>query len=185
MSLFAKTKPARQHADPSDTVIPLYDFDDNAIYRNVLLYITLRFDEVLDPEKLRHSLERLMEIGDWRKLAARVRKTVPSIILGLWQSDTYECVRRTKINLSIIFQRLSIRTDQASSTLMSSTKRASTSIPSLRDFLGQQIAWWYTRTLITLQTLLEGAMDLDVWTTFSNLTSPSCRSILSPSKMQH
>jgi len=60
----------------TDTVIPMFDFDDNSIYRNVLLYITLRFDDVLDPEKLRHSLERLMEIGDWRKLGARVRKTV-------------------------------------------------------------------------------------------------------------
>jgi hypothetical protein len=76
MGLFSGAKPTEQPTDPTDTVIPLYDFDDNSIYRNVLLYITLRFDDVLDPEKLRQSLERLMEIGDWRKLGARIRKTV-------------------------------------------------------------------------------------------------------------
>ena len=53
----------------------MYYFDDNSINRSVLLYITLRFDNVLDPERLRRSLERLMELGDWRKLGARIRKT--------------------------------------------------------------------------------------------------------------
>jgi hypothetical protein len=54
----------------------MHYFDDNAINRSVLLYITLRFDDNLDPEKLRRALERLMELGDWRKLGARVRMTV-------------------------------------------------------------------------------------------------------------
>jgi hypothetical protein len=60
----------------TDTVVPIHSFDDNSINRSVLLYITLRFDHVLDPERLRHGLERLMEISDWRKLGARVRLTV-------------------------------------------------------------------------------------------------------------
>lgn len=60
----------------TDTIVPVHIFDDNAINRSVLLYITLRFDAVLDPERLRHGLQRLMELGDWRKLGARVRKTV-------------------------------------------------------------------------------------------------------------
>jgi hypothetical protein len=60
----------------TDTVIPGHFFDDNSINRSVLLYITLRFDHVLDPERLRHGLESLMQIGDWRKLGARVRLTV-------------------------------------------------------------------------------------------------------------
>jgi len=53
---------------PTDAVIPMYDFDDNAIYRNVLLCITLRIDNVLDPEKLHQSFARLMEIGDRESL---------------------------------------------------------------------------------------------------------------------
>jgi hypothetical protein len=61
---------------PTDTIIPMHFFDDNAINRSVLLYITLRFDDILDSEQLRHGLERLMELGDWRKLGARLRMTV-------------------------------------------------------------------------------------------------------------
>jgi hypothetical protein len=61
---------------PTDTVVPIHYFDDNSINRSVLLYITLRFDHVLDPERLRHGFEKLMEFGDWRKLGARVRMTV-------------------------------------------------------------------------------------------------------------
>jgi len=60
----------------TDTIVPVHFFDDNAINRSVLLYITLRFDAVLDPERLRHGLERLMETGEWSKLGARVRMTV-------------------------------------------------------------------------------------------------------------
>ena len=60
----------------TDTVVPIHFFDDNSINRSVLLYLTLRFDKVLDPERLRLGLERLMNLGDWRKLGARVRMTV-------------------------------------------------------------------------------------------------------------
>ncbi|KIA75846.1 hypothetical protein HK57_00373 [Aspergillus ustus] len=35
--------------------------------------LILRFDDVIEPEKLRQSLGRLLEIGNWRKLGARVR----------------------------------------------------------------------------------------------------------------
>jgi hypothetical protein len=76
MGLFQRSQPKRPATVPTDTIIPMYYFDDNSINRSVLLYITLRFDNVLDPERLRHSLERLMELGDWRKLGARIRKTV-------------------------------------------------------------------------------------------------------------
>ena len=76
ISFFPNPKPEIPAAVPTDTVIPGHYFDDNSINRSVLLYITLRFDDALDPERLRHGLERLMEIGDWRKLGARVRVTV-------------------------------------------------------------------------------------------------------------
>ena len=75
-SFFQAAKPARPAAVPTDTIVPMHCFDDNAINRSLLLYLTLRFDDVLDPERLRHALERLMELGEWRKLGARLRKTV-------------------------------------------------------------------------------------------------------------
>ncbi|KAB8659294.1 hypothetical protein FH972_026183 [Carpinus fangiana] len=60
----------------TDTVVPLPVFDDQAALRCMVLYETLRFDEVLDPERLRHALERLMRIGGWRKLGARLRTSL-------------------------------------------------------------------------------------------------------------
>jgi hypothetical protein len=46
------------------------------VYRAIVLDFSLRFDDVLDHEKLRLALVRLLEIGDWRKLGARLRRNV-------------------------------------------------------------------------------------------------------------
>ncbi len=61
---------------PTDTVIPMHFFDDNWVNRSILLDFTLRFDDVLNPEKLRNALVRLMELGHWKKLGARLRQNV-------------------------------------------------------------------------------------------------------------
>ena len=76
MGNLLSAKPQQAPTVPTDTIIPVSCFDDNAINRSVLLYVTLRFDHVLDAEKLRSSFERLMELGHWRKLGARVRNAV-------------------------------------------------------------------------------------------------------------
>lgn len=57
-------------------VIPLHSKDDTWMNRGIALEFTLHFDDVLDPEHLRRSLERLMEIGEWKKLGARLRLNV-------------------------------------------------------------------------------------------------------------
>ncbi|RDW57096.1 hypothetical protein BP6252_13842 [Coleophoma cylindrospora] len=67
---FGRKKPA---VVPTDTIIPLHHFDDVPIYRSIFHDFTLRFDDVLDPEELSAALRRLMEIGNWRKLGARLR----------------------------------------------------------------------------------------------------------------
>ncbi|KAI1392679.1 uncharacterized protein F4822DRAFT_137580 [Hypoxylon trugodes] len=59
----------------SDTVIPLHRFDDTPINRRVIVEFTMRFDDVLDPDKLRYALEKLLSRDDWRKLGARIRLT--------------------------------------------------------------------------------------------------------------
>ncbi|KAI7602992.1 hypothetical protein KC346_g12101, partial [Hortaea werneckii] len=41
--------------------------------RALVLHFFSRFDDVLDPEKLRQALDRLLHIGGWRKLGARLR----------------------------------------------------------------------------------------------------------------
>jgi hypothetical protein len=61
---------------PSDTIIPLHGYDDNAVFRAMVINFALCFNDVLDPEKLRHSLSKLLEREGWRKLGARLRLNV-------------------------------------------------------------------------------------------------------------
>ncbi|KAJ5602411.1 hypothetical protein N7537_005367 [Penicillium hordei] len=55
---------------PTDTVVPIYEID---YLSHKTMELIMRFDDVLDPAKLQQSLRRLLEIGNWRKLGARVR----------------------------------------------------------------------------------------------------------------
>ncbi|KAM5343374.1 hypothetical protein ACJ41O_011911 [Fusarium nematophilum] len=59
---------------PTDQVIPLHFWDDSPIYRRIALYNLKVFGDVLDPEKLRSSLETLISQPTWRKLGGRLRK---------------------------------------------------------------------------------------------------------------
>ncbi|KAK2861319.1 hypothetical protein FQN49_004323 [Arthroderma sp. PD_2] len=47
----------------------LQDFN----FRKLIMACTLRFDHVLDADKLHAGLARLLEMGDWRKLGGRLR----------------------------------------------------------------------------------------------------------------
>jgi hypothetical protein len=62
----------------NDTIIPFHFWDDVPYTRGICLNVTLRFEEVLDTAKLQESLERLLGIGDWRKLGARLHQNVRS-----------------------------------------------------------------------------------------------------------
>ncbi|KAF9873177.1 lysR family regulatory protein [Colletotrichum karsti] len=66
-------KPQPPTTVPSDTIIPLNGNDDNYVNRCIVMLFMMRFDDVLDPEKLRSSLEKLLERKGWRKLGARLR----------------------------------------------------------------------------------------------------------------
>ena len=61
---------------PTDEVISLHVWDDSPLYRRIALYNLKVFDDVLDSEKLRGSLERLVSERTWRKLGGRLRKKV-------------------------------------------------------------------------------------------------------------
>jgi hypothetical protein len=69
-------KPARPAIIPTDTIISMHSLDDTSFLRSLVLDFTLRFDDALDPEKLSAALVRLMELGNWRKLGARLRMNV-------------------------------------------------------------------------------------------------------------
>ncbi|EPE27182.1 hypothetical protein GLAREA_03096 [Glarea lozoyensis ATCC 20868] len=68
-----KSKLVRPERVATDTVLPLHPMDDTSVNKSFILYLMLRFDDILDPEKLRSSLETLLEHGNWKKLGARLR----------------------------------------------------------------------------------------------------------------
>lgn len=57
-----------------DHVYPVHLQDVN--FRKLIMVCTLRYDHVLDTDKISHSLTRLLEKGDWRKLGGRLRHNV-------------------------------------------------------------------------------------------------------------
>ena len=61
---------------PTDEVIPMFKWDDQPHNREMVVEFTYRFDDVLDNDKLKNALNRLLEIGDWKKLGARIRLNV-------------------------------------------------------------------------------------------------------------
>lgn len=60
----------------NDEVVPFRFWDGSGMMDKIVMEFTYRFDDVLDPAKLKSSLERLLEIGEWKGLGARFRKTV-------------------------------------------------------------------------------------------------------------
>lgn len=67
------TQPAKV---PTDTVIPLHTLDDASFYKRMVTSITFQFNDVLDPDRLRLALERLLSMEGWTKLGGRLRKNV-------------------------------------------------------------------------------------------------------------
>jgi hypothetical protein len=87
-----KSKPVRPQRIATDTVVPVHRSDDKAVYRGLVIWQMFRFEEVLDPELLRKSLQTLLEHGNWRKLGARLRRNVSTgfpcfLLKQFWQSQ--------------------------------------------------------------------------------------------------
>lgn len=76
MGFFGKKATLLPPRNPTDTVLPIPAWDDQHRMRACCLHVTYRFDDVLDPEILRQSLARLLELEGWRTLGARLRKKV-------------------------------------------------------------------------------------------------------------
>lgn len=72
------------HREPpydDDVIYPVYKLDNTKTFRSLILAWTLCFNDVLDAEKLRASLAKLLEIGDWRKLGGRLKLKVEGILI--------------------------------------------------------------------------------------------------------
>lgn len=75
-AIFGYGKPQRPARVPTDEILPVHDFDARPQVRDIIIGWTLRFDDVLDADKLNVALSRLLEIGNWRKLGGRLRQRV-------------------------------------------------------------------------------------------------------------
>ncbi|KAF2444348.1 lysR family regulatory protein [Karstenula rhodostoma CBS 690.94] len=69
-----RDKPSQPTRVPTDTVIPLHTVDNQKMFTNIVMDLSLQFDHVLDADKLVGALTRLLEKPGWRKLGARIRR---------------------------------------------------------------------------------------------------------------
>ncbi|KAF2730282.1 hypothetical protein EJ04DRAFT_545817 [Polyplosphaeria fusca] len=57
----------------NDQVYPVHMLDGSKTLQGIVVAWTLRFNDVLDADKLHASLSKLLDIGDWRKVGGRLR----------------------------------------------------------------------------------------------------------------
>ncbi|WZH46926.1 hypothetical protein QYS62_008053 [Fusarium acuminatum] len=71
--LKGKAEPLMPETVKSDDVIPVHLFDDSAAARGIVLVWTFRFEDILNPQKLRDALSELFGMDGWRRLSGRFR----------------------------------------------------------------------------------------------------------------
>jgi hypothetical protein len=70
--------PPRSSPPPveTDDIYPTHMLDGAEAIKGIVIVWTLRFNDVLDADRLHVTLTKLLEIGDWRKLGGRLRLKV-------------------------------------------------------------------------------------------------------------
>lgn len=113
-SMFAR-KPTPPLKVESDEIVSLPFFDDTLLMANTVMTTMYVYDTALDAKKLSGSLERLAQRPGWRKMSARIRKTVgvPRGKGGILHAFALNSVSfRRKERSSFISPRSSRRYDQ-------------------------------------------------------------------------
>lgn len=75
MDLLFGRKPSPAHI-LGDRIVSLHFFENSPLVQGNNMAVSLVFDDVLDPEKLRESLEGLVKREGWQRLGGRLRKNV-------------------------------------------------------------------------------------------------------------
>lgn len=68
-------KPTKE-PKPGDRVVPLHFFENSLLVQGNNMAVSLVFDAVLSPQKLRDSLEGLVKKEGWQRLGGRLSKNV-------------------------------------------------------------------------------------------------------------
>lgn len=100
---------------PTDRILPLNAADDTAVLRSVVVVLSYRFDDVLDPERLKSSYEKLLDRPGWRKIGARLRLNVGCYDGLLYKHRLLTDFSRTSLVVSsITSQKSTMRIDPLS-----------------------------------------------------------------------
>jgi hypothetical protein len=67
-----RRSPPTSTFNENDDIYPVHTLDDTKTLRKLLIAWTIYFNDALDVDRLRSSLARLLEIGDWRKIGGRL-----------------------------------------------------------------------------------------------------------------
>jgi hypothetical protein len=79
MGVFSSSKSYQPEVVPTDEIILLHFWDTALCMRGTVLDISLKFDDVLDPAKLRGALDSLFTVEGWKQLGARLRMNVSDV----------------------------------------------------------------------------------------------------------
>lgn len=77
----AEQKKESTRAEEPDRIMPLHYFDNNTMFLSITMHAIMVYDEVLDAEKLRSSLEKLISRDTWQRLGARLKKGVSTFLI--------------------------------------------------------------------------------------------------------
>lgn len=75
MNMLFGSKPVVETV-PTDRVRPIHFFENSPLVQGNNMAVSIVFGAVLDPEKLRSSLEGLVRRPGWERLGGRLRKNV-------------------------------------------------------------------------------------------------------------
>lgn len=94
--LFGSGKPPVPTVD-TDRVVPLHFFESGPLVQGNNMAVSLVFDDVLEPEKLKQALEGLVKREGWQRLGGRLRKN-PTTGAIEWHIPTVFSADRPIIN---------------------------------------------------------------------------------------
>ncbi|KAL4952948.1 hypothetical protein BDW69DRAFT_184956 [Aspergillus filifer] len=130
-------KPAPK-AFPGDRILPLHFFENSLLVQGNNMAVSLVFNAVLDPNKLRDSLEGLVNREGWQRLGGRLRRNIPTGRIE-WHIPSQFTPDRPAISFAHVNHNVPSSSHPAASTIPSPGFQSPTVVGD-PDFL-EELAW--------------------------------------------
>jgi hypothetical protein len=108
--------------EPTDRVLPLHFFESSLLVQRHNMAVSLLYEDVLDPEKLRTSLESLVKREGWQRLGGRLRKNATTGSLE-WHIPTQFTTTRPAIEYAHVEHNMPASAHPAASTIREPSSR--------------------------------------------------------------